>query len=85
MTRRSKIAVLNAKKTKKKLNYNDNPIFINEHLSPSNRQLFALASQKKYTLNFKFLWTRNGSVYMRKDEHSEIIPINDETCLTMLN
>ena len=37
MSRKSKIAVLSAKKGYRNLQYRGSPIFINEHLSPNNR------------------------------------------------
>ena len=78
MTRKSKIAVLEAKKFKKDLKYNNNLIFINEHLSPHNRKLFALASEKKHSLEYKYLWTKNGTIFMRKNDSTQSIIINDE-------
>ena len=45
-------------------------IFINEHLSPENRALFACAMEKKKAMDYKFLWTKRGMVYMRKNESS---------------
>ena len=78
MSRKSKIAVLEAKKYKKDLKYNNNLIFINEHLSPNNRKLFALASEKKHSLDYKYLWTKNGTIFMRKNDTAQAIIINDE-------
>ena len=45
-------------------------IYINEHLSPENKRLFAMAVKKKHELNFKFVWTKNGSIFMKKNESS---------------
>lgn len=50
-------------------------IFINEHLSPKNRNLFKLARDAARTASFKFVWSRNGSIYARKDERSRIVTI----------
>ena len=74
-SRKHKIAVLKAKKSKRDLKLNDNIIFINEHLSPENRKLFAAASEKKRELHYKYLWTRNGTIYIRKSDTSDIINI----------
>ena len=53
--------------------YNENlspeeRVYINEHLSPGNKRLFAIAIKKKHELGFKFVWSRNGSIFMKKDE-----------------
>ena len=50
-------------------------VFVNEHLSPENRRFFALASKKKAEMNYKFLWTKNGTVFTRKIENSDVIKI----------
>ena len=50
-------------------------VYVNEHLSPGNRKLFAMASQKKFEMKFKFLWTKNGVVFVRKDENANVIKI----------
>ena len=70
ISRKDKHHILNAKKVNRSLKYKNNEIFIYEHLSQTNRRLYALASQMKYELNYKYLWTRNGSVFIRKDDFS---------------
>ena len=84
MNWKSKIAVLSVKKNHCSLQYRDSPVFINEHLSPNNCRLFTAASQIKLDLNFKFLWTKNGSVYLRKNDVSEIIEVTDDEVLSLL-
>ena len=80
ISRKKKIAVLNAKKSIRNFKFENNDIFINEHLSHKNRRLFAIAMDKKRQLNYKFLWTKTGCIYMRKAERSSIFTIsNDET------
>ena len=34
-----------------------------------------MASQKKFEMKFKFLWTKNGVVFVRKDENANVIKI----------
>ena len=53
-------------------------IFVNEQLSPENRRINAMAAKKKRELNYKFLWTKNGASFMRKDGNSIVIKICDE-------
>ena len=52
-------------------------IYVNEHLSPENRKLFALASKKKHELGYKFLWTKNGVSFARKSENCSVIKIEN--------
>ncbi|KOB69388.1 Uncharacterized protein OBRU01_16987 [Operophtera brumata] len=41
------------------------PVFVSEHLSPSNKFLHAAARKKAKDLAYKFVWVRNGSIYVR--------------------
>ena len=53
-------------------------IFVNEQLSPENRKLYAMAAKKRYELNYKFLWTKKGVCFLRKDENSLCVKIANE-------
>ena len=74
------LAVLAAKKAdeNKQFKFRDQDVFINEHLSKVNRGLFALATEKKRALNYKFLWTKGGVVHLRKNDDTPIITITTE-------
>ena len=50
-------------------------IYVNEHLSPENKKTFAMLSKRKRELGYKFLWTKNGICFVRKDESSNVIKI----------
>lgn len=52
-----------------------NPIFINEHLSPSMKKLFGAANAKKKECQWKYAWTRNGKIFVRKTDTSAVISI----------
>ena len=65
----------------RELKFNGNLIYINEHLSPSNRELFALSMQKKRFEEFKYLWVRNGNIYLRKNDNSEVFHITNVNIL----
>ncbi|XP_063895656.1 uncharacterized protein LOC135118258 [Helicoverpa armigera] len=60
------------------------PIFITEHLSPSNKALHAAARVKAKALGYMFVWVRGGRILMRKDSTSEYKVIKDKTCLEKL-
>ena len=53
-----------------------NKIFISESLTSKNKALFSRCLQLKKNLNFKFIWTSNGTIFLRKNEHSEYIRIS---------
>lgn len=60
-------------------------IFINEELTAFRKELFYLALQKKKELNWKFIWSTNGQILMRKSENSKIIPISNKKDLEKLD
>lgn len=51
-------------------------IYINEHLTKDNKMLLKLCKQKGKELNYKFIWTKNCRIFVRKNETSPPIPIN---------
>lgn len=80
-TRQKRDAVLHAAK-KKRLNTEmigirgqASPIFVNEHLTLSNKVLLSETIKAKKGKNWKFVWTKNGKVYARKTENSRVIDI----------
>lgn len=54
----------------------DLPVYFNEHLAPEIKNLFFHARKAKSELNFKFCWTRDGKIFLRKNESSKIYRIN---------
>ena len=50
-----------------------NRIYVNESLTAQSRAIFSEAKKFRSQYNFKFIWTRNGKVYLRKDE-SQLSP-----------
>ncbi|KAL0883697.1 hypothetical protein ABMA27_015817 [Loxostege sticticalis] len=52
-----------------------NPVYVAEHLSPGNKALHAEARKRAKDLNYKFVWVRNGRIYVRKDETSQALQI----------
>lgn len=43
-------------------------IYINENLSPANKELFWNARMKGKALSYKYVWAKNGAIFMRKDD-----------------
>ena len=74
-----KLDILQAKKNSRKFTFNKQELFINDHLSPFNRHLFAVAKTRE--ISYKFLWTKNGSIFMIEDDGSPIKKIVNEDCI----
>ena len=51
-------------------------LFINESLTQRNKNLLRLTKLKKNELDYKFVWTRNGNIFVRKNETAPIKKIN---------
>ena len=74
--RKTKIRVLEAKRNAgKDFKYSGQQIYINDHLSPYNRGLFAKATEIKNNQGFKYLWVKHGFIFMRKTDRSDLIRI----------
>ncbi|XP_070531550.1 uncharacterized protein [Ptychodera flava] len=50
-------------------------IFINENLTPTNKQLFYQTNQLRTAKQWKFIWTNNGKIYTRKTTDDPAIHI----------
>ena len=86
VSRKSKATVLDLKRLPRNRDhkFRNNDIYINEHLTTRNKHLFNLAKDKKRSKNYKFLWTRNGKIFIRKDERSDPITIDCEDTISVL-
>ena len=60
-------------------------IYINDHLTFTNRKLLWLAKTKANELNWKYVWTKNGAVYARKNETSKPILIKNCADIDMIS
>lgn len=61
------------------------PIYVSEHLIPSTKALHAAARLKAREMHYKFVWVRNGRVYVRKNEVSgKAIFIRNNDCLKFI-
>lgn len=57
-------------------------IYFNDVLTNYNRILFYKAKQFQKDNSIKFLWTKNGNIFMRKNEESNIIKIKSNRSFT---
>lgn len=53
----------------------DTKIYINEHLTKENKILLKSCKIKAKEINYKYVWTKNCTIYIRKNEVSPSIPI----------
>lgn len=61
-----------------------NQIYVNEHLTSRNKELLWNARNIRKERNYKYVWYNHGNIYLRKNDNSEIIRINDKTDLAKL-
>lgn len=60
------------------------PVFVSEHLTLSNKQLHAAARKRSKEVGWKFVWVRDGRVFVRKSEQSPAIYIKNEDSLKVI-
>ncbi|XP_026749559.2 uncharacterized protein LOC113510309 [Galleria mellonella] len=63
---------------------NITPIYIVEHLSPANKALHAAARIKAKENSYKYVWVRNGKIFVRKNEESGYMLIKDMDCVAKI-
>ncbi|CAG4966850.1 unnamed protein product [Colias eurytheme] len=54
------------------------PIFVAEHLTPENNTLYAAARAKAKEAHYKFVWIRNGRIFVRKNENCQALLIRNK-------
>ena len=59
-------------------------LFMNENLTQRRKRLFWLSMQKAKELEYKYFWTQNGQIFVRKNEESEKVLISSESDLDQL-
>lgn len=57
------------------------PVFVAEHLSPTNRALHAATRIKAKEKNYRYVWVRNGKIFVRKTDGAEYIQIRNKSSL----
>lgn len=53
-------------------------IFINEHLTPYNKQLLNKCKDFAKANQYQFVWTKHGQIFIRQNDTSPGLPIQDE-------
>jgi hypothetical protein len=49
----------------------NNSIYINESLTPTNRKLHAEVRKFKQENNYKYVWVKGGNIYLRKADGNQ--------------
>lgn len=66
-------------KTSSDLGYSEeNKIYLAESLTEKNRELFKECLAEKKNLEFKFIWTNNGRIYLRENNDSPVFHIKNK-------
>ncbi|CAG9133312.1 unnamed protein product [Plutella xylostella] len=63
---------------------NSRRVYVNEHLTRENRVLFSKARALGAELKFKYVWTSNGNIFMRRSETSSVLRVTSEATLEKL-
>lgn len=59
-------------------------IYITEHLSPETKMLLAATRRKAKELKYKFVWVRDGRIFVRKTENAKYIQVrNHDTIMNL--
>ena len=61
-----------------------NKIYINESLTEKNKALFGKCMKVKRNLQYSFIWSSNGRIYLRKDQASPVTIIRNKEDITKL-
>lgn len=59
-------------------------IYVNEHLTRENKMLLSSCKQKGKELNYKYIWTKNCRIFVRKNDTSPPIPITTTSDLVKI-
>ena len=59
------------------------PVYVEEQISAGTKKLFYQAREFAKQNSYKFCWTSNGNIFLRKTEGDKQILINSERCLQL--
>ena len=60
------------------------PVYVSEHLTPALKSLHAATRIKAREMSYKFVWVRNGRIFVRKTEEHQAIAIKNVDSLKLL-
>lgn len=89
--RATRNALLQAARTRREINSDGfglpgptRPLYVNERLTKYNRQLFQKARALARELQYKYVWTREGKIYVRKEHGKPRYRLRNESDLSNL-
>nr|XP_050024997.1 uncharacterized protein LOC126519679 [Dermacentor andersoni] len=59
-------------------------IFVNEHFCPTLKRLLAQAIARKRESQWQFVWTKNGKIFARKTQSSQVVSIETDSDLVKI-
>lgn len=62
----------------------DSIVYINEHLTPYNKQLFWQTKIKSKEKDYKYVWSKDGKIFTRKRENERAFRIRNEDDLAKI-
>lgn len=72
---KKKVKIISTEITKGR---SDSQVYINEHLTQFNKQLFWETKMKSKVTNYKYIWVKDGKIFGRKDDNERVIRIRNE-------
>lgn len=60
------------------------PIFLVEHLLPTNKALHAEMRIRAKEINYKYVWVRSGKIFVRKSNQAQYMLIKNRECLNKM-
>lgn len=66
------------------VNWKNDPIYINDNLTQFNRNVFFKTKAFARDSGYRFVWFRDSKIFIKKNENSKAILIEDELSLTKL-
>lgn len=65
--------------------HSQQPVYVNDHLTPENKRLFAQALAKKNEMNWQFLWVENCRIKARKAQGDRVHRISKVSDLAIFS
>lgn len=60
------------------------PLYVNEHLTPYNKDLLKKCKEVSKTKQYQFLWVKNCQIFMRKHDKAPLVTVRTDDDITKL-
>jgi hypothetical protein len=64
--------------------WNNTAIYVNEQMTSTFRNLFFKTRNTVKEVGYKYIWFKNNKIFVKKNEGSKIIIIDDETSISKI-